>query len=168
MTPNPGSGPGDTSARCRRATAADAADLARLRVIMLSAERPVTDSTWKQAAAAWFCDQLLGNAGFAAFVVPGEQHLLSCAVGLLHHHPPRPGADPWRGLIVSVATDPLHRRRGHARSCVTAVRDWLVEQGAAAVALTPSPDSRALYLDLGFTDDRDPHMLWRPPPPPRR
>jgi GNAT superfamily N-acetyltransferase len=149
----------------RRATPKDADELARLRVVMLNAEHPAADANWLQTAGDWFRSQLLTNPGFAAFVIPADTGLVSCAVGLLHHHPPRPGAAPLHGLIISVATDPQHRRHGYARSCVTAVRDWLIEQGAAAVALTPSPTSRGLYLDLGFTDDRDPHMLWRPPPP---
>lgn len=148
----------------RGATPQDATELARLRLVMLSAEHPVQDPAFAEQATGWFHDQLTDNPRFAAFVVPSDNGLISCAAGLLHHHPPRPGTAPLRGHILSVTTDPQHRRRGHARTCVSALLGWLIEQGAAAVTLTSSHDGHALYRDLGFASDTDEYLVWRGPP----
>ena len=145
----------------RRARPDDSGELARLRLVMLHAEHPIEDSSWTAEAARWFRDQLDANPSFAAYVIADSSGLVCCAAGLVNHHPPRPGTSPYRGHIFSVATDPEHRRRGYARACVSALREWLVERGAASVTLTSSPDGHELYRSLGFVRDPDDYMVWR-------
>ncbi|MFC8716565.1 GNAT family N-acetyltransferase [Kitasatospora sp. NPDC057198] len=144
------------SGTVRRAVAADAEELARLRLVMLHAADIATPPGWKQTCAAWFRERLTGPGGFAAFVVDGggagAGALVSCAVAQYDHCLPRPGRAPYIGVIASVATDPAHRRRGHARQVVAAARQWLADAGCGQVRLTASPDGERLYRDLGFTD----------------
>ncbi|KDN81050.1 NUDIX hydrolase [Kitasatospora cheerisanensis] len=137
----------------RRAVATDADELARLRLVMLHSADVATPPGWEKTCAAWFRERLTGQRGFAAFVVDGGAGVLvSCAVAQYDHCLPRPGRAPFSGVIASVATDPAHRRRGHARRVVAAARQWLAEVGCGQVRLTASPDGERLYRDLGFTD----------------
>ncbi|MFD7729630.1 GNAT family N-acetyltransferase [Kitasatospora phosalacinea] len=137
----------------RRAVAADAEELARLRLVMLHSAGISTPPGWEMSCAAWFRERLTGQGRFGAFVVDGGAGaLVSCAVARYDHCLPRPGRAPYTGVIASVATDPAHRRRGHARKVVAAARQWLADVGCGQVRLTASPDGERLYRDLGFTD----------------
>ncbi|MCT2593434.1 GNAT family N-acetyltransferase [Streptomyces sp. N2-109] len=96
----------------------------------------------------------------------GTGRLLSCAVG---RYTPRllPSARTIAanvGEIVSVATDPDHRRNGYAHACTTAVMSWLAEHDVSDVRLRASPDGRPLYEGMGFEVITDVFMSWRPPP----
>ncbi|MFF4344918.1 GNAT family N-acetyltransferase [Kitasatospora sp. NPDC001540] len=142
-----------TAGSVRRAVASDAGELARLRLVMLHSAGVTAPPGWERTCADWFRERLAGRSGFAAFVVDGGAGaLVSCAVAQYDHCLPRPGRAPYIGVIASVATDPAHRRRGHARQAVAAARQWLVDVGCGQVRLTASPDGERLYRDLGFTD----------------
>ncbi|WP_452672759.1 GNAT family N-acetyltransferase [Streptomyces albidochromogenes] len=74
---------------------------------------------------------------------------------------------PWSALQATVnrkrsadalAGLPGHRRRGHARSCVQALFDWLRERGAGSVDLNASAEAEPLYASLGFVRKPDPSM----------
>ncbi|KIE23722.1 hypothetical protein LK08_28425 [Streptomyces sp. MUSC 125] len=155
----------------RRATDADAAELARMRRLALtcpavpwSTPRLVPDGPWTeecgQALAAMLTDQ--AQETFAAFVVdaaPGR--VAACAMGFLLPRLPGPGSDkPFNGDISTVATDPGFRRRGYARAVVIALRDWMVERGCKRITLTASSEGEPLYASLGFVAD-EPRMSWR-------
>ncbi|MFI9788618.1 GNAT family N-acetyltransferase [Kitasatospora sp. NPDC051984] len=142
-----------TAGPVRRAVAADAEELARLRLVMLHSANVATPPGWEKTCAAWFRERLTEQGAFAAFVVDGgEGTVVSCAAAQYDHCLPRPGQAPYIGVIASVATDPAHRRRGHARQAVAAARQWLADVGCGQVHLTASPDGERLYRDLGFTD----------------
>ncbi|WP_063736521.1 GNAT family N-acetyltransferase [Kitasatospora aureofaciens] len=149
-----------TGAGVRRATSGDAAELARLRLIMLASAGVEAPPGWERECAAWFGELLAGDESFAAFVVDdGTGRLLSCAVAHYGTRLPRPGRSPYAGHIASVATDPAHRRQGHARRVVTAAQAWLAAAGCGRIDLTASSDGEALYRDLGFTDPTGPIPL---------
>jgi GNAT superfamily N-acetyltransferase len=65
---------------------------------------------------------------------------------------PRPGhldGQP-EGLILSVWTDPAHRRRGLATRIMGAILEWCRERGVTRVTLHASEEGRGIYERLGF------------------
>lgn len=109
-----------------------------------------------------FAAMLDGPDTIAAFVVdatPGR--VASCAVGFLLPRLPGPGSSkPFDGDISTVATDPEFRRRGYARTVVTALMGWMAVRGCKRISLTASPEGEPLYASLGFVYD-EPRMTWR-------
>lgn len=154
----------------RRATAADAGELVRLRAVLLahmSGQDPAGDD-WRQAAADLFRARLdESDPTMAAYVVdrpdrPGT--LAACAVGAVDQRLGGPGNPAGTsGYVYSVATDPDQRRRGYSRQCVTALLDWYRDRGIAAVFLRASEQGEPLYRSLGFVRTPDPTMLLRLP-----
>ncbi|GAA3342779.1 GNAT family N-acetyltransferase [Amorphoplanes nipponensis] len=148
----------------RRAGMEDAAELLRLRSVMLAAVRPGLDDpqSWIGPGVP-VVRRLLAEQPdtMAAFVVdaPGGPGLAACAVGTIDQRLPGPN-DPTgrRGYVLNVATDPAHRRRGHSRACMTALLAWFTERGIGAVDLRASADGEPLYASLGFVRNRDPGM----------
>ncbi|MFI9210286.1 GNAT family N-acetyltransferase [Streptomyces sp. NPDC053253] len=146
----------------RRADRHDAAELTRLRRIMLDTTRPTPDGEWVTGCEAAFADFLEGPC-FVAFVVeaPDGAGLASCAVGTYVPRFPSPTSDsPFQGEIHSVATDPAWRRRGYGRAVVTATMQWLADQSCSSVRLNASPDGLPLYTELGFRPIPAPAMTW--------
>jgi GNAT superfamily N-acetyltransferase len=148
----------------RRAGAGDAAELMRLRTVMMNAldRDPVAPASWQDAGAAVLRRQLTDPADvLAAFVVdrPGGPGLAACVVGAIDQRLPGPN-DPTglRGYVYNVATDPEHRRRGYSRACMRALIDWYARRGIAAVDLRASAAGEPLYASLGFQRSRDPGM----------
>ncbi|MET8003571.1 GNAT family N-acetyltransferase [Nonomuraea glycinis] len=163
----------------RRATAADADELVRLRAVLLahmSGRDPAGDD-WRRAAAEMFRARLdEPDPTLAAFVVdrldwpdrsdwpdrPGA--LAACAVGAVDQRLGGPGNPAGTtGYVYNVATDPDQRRRGYSRQCVTALLDWYRDRGIAAVFLRASAEGEPLYRSLGFARTPDPSMLLRFP-----
>jgi GNAT superfamily N-acetyltransferase len=154
----------------RRATAADAGELVRLRAVLLahmSGQDPAGDD-WRRAAGELFRARLdEPDPTMAAFVVdrpdrPGT--LAACAVGAVDQRLGGPGNPAGTsGYVYSVATDPDQRRRGYSRQCVTALLDWYRDRGIAAVFLRASEQGEPLYRSLGFVRTPDPTMLLRLP-----
>ncbi|MEU0252437.1 GNAT family N-acetyltransferase [Streptomyces sp. NPDC006184] len=150
----------------RRARPEDAAEVLRLRQLML-------DSLWgngSPGAADWHAQSLptlrerLGeeDGDFAAFVVdragrPGA--LAALVAGTVEYRIGKAGNPRGRvGYVFSVATDPDARRRGYARSGMTELLAWFRARGAGHVLLNASPEAEPLYASLGFTRDPDPSM----------
>ena len=144
------------AARLRRAGPEDAEVLTTLRAVMLDAlgeGRPaVGDEVWRAATVEWLRELLDRRDAAAAFVIDdGELGVVAVALGTIAIGAPMPGArDRRRGQVFSVVTDPRARRRGHARTCVRAVVDWLDGQGVVRTDLTASGEGLDLYRDLGF------------------
>jgi ribosomal protein S18 acetylase RimI-like enzyme len=66
--------------------------------------------------------------------------------------------DGWRGNMYRLAVDPAHRRHGVARALVAAGEARLHSLGARRItALVAREDAvaRALWLELGYEDDRE-------------
>ena len=141
----------------RRAGAADAEELVRLRRVMYAdadGELP-EPAPWQRAAAETLRRQLAEPGGPAvAFVVdkpdqPGE--LAACAIGAVDWRLPGP-TNPVAevGYVLNVATDVDSRRRGYARACMVALLAWYRDRGVWRVDLRASAEAEPLYRSLGF------------------
>jgi GNAT superfamily N-acetyltransferase len=157
----------DTQARplvARRATAADAAALTRLRELMLSDMgmlAPGADPGWRDKAEAWFAKRLDDKDDFAAFVIEDpDLGVISCAAGVCDQHAPGPGNPGGvQCLVFNMSTDPRYRRHGCARACLDALLAWFRDETEARVInLNATADGTALYLSLGFTEPRYPAL----------
>lgn len=153
----------------RRAAAADAGELARLRHLSLTCPampwtepRAVPDGPWVKECEEAITALLRDQDTAAAFVVDAEPgRMAACAMGVLLPRLPGPDSGkPFNGDISTVATDPEFRRRGYARATVKALMDWMTVSGCKRISLASSPEGEPLYTSLGFTYD-DPRMSWR-------
>jgi ribosomal protein S18 acetylase RimI-like enzyme len=144
----------------RRATPDDAKELTRLREIMLEVIAPGAGPSWKEDCTDAFGTALADADGpLQAFVAddPGRPgRLAACSVGVIQAHLPSPhNPSGMSGYILNVATDPAHRRQGHARAVVTATLDWMRDRGIERVDVHASEQAEALYRDLGFHEPRN-------------
>jgi GNAT superfamily N-acetyltransferase len=155
----------------RRATPDDAAELMRLRRVMLESLPDAggfPDGPWVAEGEAVFQRQLADPADrVAAFVVdrpdaggPDARRLAACVVGAIDERLPNPVDGPYRGYVYNVATDRAYRRRGFSRACMEALLQWYDGRGLRVVFLHASPDGMPLYSSLGFTLLEDPAMRW--------
>ncbi|MEU4221057.1 GNAT family N-acetyltransferase [Actinoplanes sp. NPDC026623] len=149
----------------RRATAADAAELVRLRGILIAAmhDHLPADGGWQQQAQMTLEKRLLApEPTLVAFVVAqpdAPSRLAACAVGTVEERLGGPGnPDGLTGYVFNVATDPAHRRRGYSRWCTTALLAWYRDHGIATVDLRATPPAEPLYRSLGFERTADPAM----------
>ncbi|MEW2284500.1 GNAT family N-acetyltransferase [Streptomyces sp. NPDC047841] len=152
--------------RVRRARPEDAAEVLRLRQVMidsLSGAGGSGSAEWHAESLPVLRERLADQDGdFAAFVVehPGRPGALAALVaGTVEYRIGRAGNPRGRvGHVFSVATDPDARRRGYARACMEGLLDWFRARGAGHVLLNASPEAEPLYSSLGFTRDPDPSM----------
>jgi GNAT superfamily N-acetyltransferase len=149
----------------RRAGAADALELVRLRGVLLGSmighETP--DDGWQESSASIFSKRLVEpDPTMAAFVVdrPGAPGMLAaCAVGTIEERLGIPGNPSGLvGYVFNVATDPEQRRLGYSRACVTALLDWYRERGIRTIDLRATAEGEPLYRSLGFSHTADPAM----------
>jgi GNAT superfamily N-acetyltransferase len=143
----------------RQGTVEDAEELTRLRAVMIGAFGPIMDESWWAPCVAAFRDALADPHGpLQAFVTDapdGPGLLAACSVGVIQQRLPSPSNPTGRtGYILSVATDPRHRRQGHARAVVVATLDWFRSRGIERVDLHASDEGEHLYRDLGFREPR--------------
>lgn len=143
--------------RARQATAADAVELTRLRAVMIETFSSIGDDSWRPLCISTFEKALSDPEGpLQAFVTdaPGEAGVLaSCAAGVIMTRLPSPRNPRGRtGYILSVATDPRHRRRGHARASVSALLEWFHRCGIHQIDLNASEYAENLYRELGFAE----------------
>ena len=66
-----------------------------------------------------------------------------------------------RPMIVNVYTERAYRRRGLARRLMTAMLDWLRQEGYGTVSLHASDYGRPLYESLGFQATNEMRMQLR-------
>jgi ribosomal protein S18 acetylase RimI-like enzyme len=147
----------------RRATAADAAELTRLReMVLIVLGQDVEELSWRPNAIAAFEERLAPGGDLAGFVIDGDQGVLAAgAVGFVVNLLPGPTRPDGRtGYLLNVATDPRYRRRGHARAVTTAMLDWFHGQGVRRVELYTTTESDALYAGLGFTEHPSRVLTW--------
>ncbi|MGW7546584.1 GNAT family N-acetyltransferase [Streptomyces sp. NPDC054770] len=151
----------------RRATTEDAAEVLRLRQVMIDALPGGDTSTGWHTQARSVLEEKLGepDGDFAAFVVdhpdrPGA--LAALVAGTVDYRIGKAHNPHGRsGYVFSVATDPDARRRGYARACMTELLAWFRERGAGQVMLTASAEAEPLYAALGFAHKPDPTMSLR-------
>ncbi|GLW32703.1 hypothetical protein Areg01_56410 [Actinoplanes regularis] len=147
----------------RPASPADAAELIRLRAIMLGDFRfPEWNDDWREPARRTLSDLLARpEPTLAAFVAdrPDGAGLAACAVGSIEQRLGGPSYPDGRvGYVFNVVTDPDMRRRGYSRECVTALIEWFRKHGVRAVDLRASADGEPLYRSLGFRRVTEPAM----------
>ena len=145
----------------RRATPADAEDLAHLRGLMHAAMgvQELSDE-WRATTVDAFRRRLAAE-DFVAFGIEEEGRLVSCGAGWLQEHLPSPyQLDPRRGHIASMSTEPEWRRRGYARDVFAALMDWFAVAGVPRVDLRATDDGRALYESFGFRALGGATMAW--------
>jgi GNAT superfamily N-acetyltransferase len=149
----------------RAAQTADAAELVRLRGVMLSGMHGVAPEpgSWQEIGVSTLLRRLAEpECSMAAFVVdrpdnPGR--LAACAVGTIDERLGTPDNPSGRsGYLFNVATDPEYRRRGYSRACVSALLDWFRERGVHLFGLAASAAGEPLYRSLGFTRTEMPAM----------
>lgn len=146
--------------KVRRAEAADAADLVRLRAQMLAdMGRSVGDDAdpWRARAEDWFADRLVHGREFAAFVVDDpDDGVVACSAGICDFHAPGPeNLTGVRGHVFNMSTFRAHRRRGYARACLQSQLEWFRDETEARViGLNATPEGIALYRSVGFTEPR--------------
>lgn len=143
----------------RQAVVADAAELTRLREVMISIFGPVLDHSWREPCIEAFRTALADPDGpLQAFVTDAPDQpgmLASCSVGVIQQRLPGPSNPGGRtGYLLSVATDPRFRRQGHARAVVAATLDWFRDRGVPRVDLHASDQGESLYRELGFHEPR--------------
>lgn len=120
-------------------------------------------AAWSDATADWFRAALHDRTACAAFVVdePGRG-IVSVAVGRTVPWMPSPrNPSGLRGHVFNVATDADRRRRGHARTCMSALLDWFRDQTEVSrVDLNASSYGFELYRSLGFVLPREPALQF--------
>jgi ribosomal protein S18 acetylase RimI-like enzyme len=65
------------------------------------------------------------------------------------------GHDGHRGWVYYVATDPLHRGKGHGRAIMNAAEEWLRQAGIAKLQLMVRSDNtkvQAFYESIGYDE----------------
>ena len=146
----------------RRAGVDDAAELTRLRALMLSAMGgDPTVPGWVQACEEAFVRRLVEPERFSAWVVEADGRPVSSGVGWLEEHLPSPGSfDGRRGHVASMSTEPDHRRRGYGRLVLTALMGWFASLEVPRVDLRATSDGRPLYEELGFRELGGATMAW--------
>ncbi|MEU3344360.1 GNAT family N-acetyltransferase [Streptomyces sp. NPDC006700] len=151
----------------RRAEPEDAAEVLRLRQVMIDSVHGTDPSTdWHAESLPVLRARLADPDGdFAAYVVDHPERpgaLAALVAGTLDYRIGRAGHPGGTvGYVFSVATDPDTRRRGYARACMETLLDWFRERGAGRVQLTTSTEGAPLYTSLGFRPKPDPLLeLW--------
>ncbi|WP_238153513.1 GNAT family N-acetyltransferase [Kribbella speibonae] len=156
-----------TDIQVRRAGAADAESLVRLRGLMISSmgtDIGGPDAPWRATALKWFTEQLASPDTFAAYVVDDPSSgVVAGATGNVYAHPPGPNdRTTVRGHLYNVSTEPDFRRRGLARACVGALMDWFRDEtDVGQVELHATADGIDLYRSLGFTEAKYPTLRFR-------
>ncbi|WP_432126410.1 GNAT family N-acetyltransferase [Streptomyces sp. bgisy082] len=141
----------------RPAAADDAAEITRLRSQLVLSE-PL-DEKWLLICRDQLASRLRpeGDARACVADAPGGGPA-ACALALIH--PVLSASKYPKGLaarIHVVATEPAYRRRGLARSAVSALLEALEREGVALYELHASEEAAPLYEELGFT--RDPALM---------
>lgn len=138
----------------REAALADAPLLARQRRLMFDSigSLPTDQGDLLEAAVIRYIVQAMPAGTFRSWVVEHEGTVVSGGGLQIRTLMPRPGyvyGEP-EGLIVSMWTDPEHRRRGLGRRIVEAILAWGRENGITRFTLHASDDGRPLYELYGF------------------
>ncbi|MEV4482202.1 GNAT family N-acetyltransferase [Micromonospora coxensis] len=155
----------------RRAGGADAAEVVRLRGVMLASMSGTAPAPgpWQEAARQVLRDHLdAADATMAVFVVDAPERpgvLAACATGTVEQRLGGPANPDGRvGYVFNVVTDPGYRRRGYSRACLTALLDWYRDRGVRKIDLRASAEGEPLYRSLGFADVSGPTLRLSLPP----
>lgn len=138
----------------REATVEDAPVLARQRRLMFDAisRMPSDEGDATEAAILAYIQRAMPAGTFRSWVVEYQGAIVAGGGLQLRTLMPRPGHVDFapEGLIVSMWTDPEHRRRGLGRRVVEAILAWGRANGVGRFTLHASEDGRPLYELYGF------------------
>jgi GNAT superfamily N-acetyltransferase len=138
----------------RTATVEDAAILAYQRRAMFEAMGvlPADEVRPLEVATRAYLERAIAEGAYRGWVVELDGKVV--AGGGLQVRPlvPRPGytRGEAEGLIVSMWTEPAHRRRGLARQVLETILAWTSSNGVRRLVLHASDDGRPLYQLYGF------------------
>jgi GNAT superfamily N-acetyltransferase len=160
--------PASAAYTIREAALADAPVLARQRRLMFDSIAPLPgkDGDRLEAAILRYIMQAMPAGTFRSWVVEHRGAIVAGGGLQLRTLMPRPGyvfGEP-EGLIVSMWTDPEHRRRGLGRLVVEAILAWGRGNGVTRFTLHASNDGRPLYELYGFTQTNEMRLEGPPVP----
>jgi ribosomal protein S18 acetylase RimI-like enzyme len=154
----------------RRAVPDDAAELTRLRAVLLKSlgiDHP--PQAWWAATERLFAERLARDDRFAAYVIDDAERpgrLTASAVGWVEVHLPSVRTlSPLNGRIASVCVDAPTRGHGHGRAVMEAIMGFLADRGVTYVELQSTDMAEGFYRSLGFIDSWGIALSWRPSVP---
>lgn len=105
-----------------------------------------------EASSRTFFAQSLAEGWYRGWLAQNEAGEVVAGGGILIlPWPSNPrDAQILRPMIVNIYTESAYRRRGLARRLMTAMLDWLRQEGYGTVSLHASDLGRPLYESLGF------------------
>jgi GNAT superfamily N-acetyltransferase len=151
----------------RPATAADVAELVRLRKVMMDAMGVPEEPTWERACAEFLAASLAeGTTGAVVADDPDRAaRLVAGGVGTVAVRLPSPMTpNGCYGYIASMVTEEPWRGRGLATGIVLGLLDWFAGVGVHRVDLHASAQGEPVYRALGFTESTYPELRWRRAP----
>lgn len=146
----------------RRATEADAQELARLRVASLIEQGHLRDADPRPFARRAVDDfvRLFREERLVAWVVCSAETIVGSACAIYFDRLPFPDGT-LHAELSGVYVAPAYRGAGYASQLVDAVVNDVRGSGARRTFLRPSPGARSLYARLGFVDDATGLMALR-------
>ncbi|MDP9220011.1 MAG: GNAT family N-acetyltransferase [Actinomycetota bacterium] len=151
----------------RLAGPADAAEITRLRAVMLASVDggPLRlDEEWADLCRSELASRLAAGTVLVAMVVdaPDGSGLAAAGIGVIDLRLPAPGRLSTRvGHISSMCTDAQWRRQGYGTAVLDAIVAWLRERGCSRVELAASDDGLPLYQRSGFVESPNPSLRRR-------
>jgi GNAT superfamily N-acetyltransferase len=142
------------SYQIRPAEACDAGIIARQRAAMfrdMGLVSPEEGELLRSASEPWVA-ALLSNGGYFGWLVEYDNVVVAGGGIIIRELPPTPGCyriGRW-GNIMSVYTEPTHRRRGLARRLMETILAWCGSHAIDQVTLAASDEGRPLYEAMGF------------------
>jgi GNAT superfamily N-acetyltransferase len=138
----------------RRATEADAQELARLRVASLIEQGHLRDADPRPFADRAVDDivRLFRDGRLVAWVLCSGETIVGSACAVYFDRLPFPDGT-LHAELSGVYVAPSYRGAGCATQLVEAVVEEIRASGVRRTFLRPSPGARSLYARLGFVDD---------------
>jgi GNAT superfamily N-acetyltransferase len=140
--------------RVRAATLDDVPVLAYQRCEMFVATGAIDQAVTAEldAAERRYLTRAMPAGTFVAWIVEAAGEVVAGGGLQLRTLQPRPGfvrGEP-EGLVVSMWTEPAHRRRGLGRQVLDAMLTWCRSRGIRRLTLHASAEGRPLYEAVGF------------------
>lgn len=146
----------------------DAAEIARLGVLMFEALDLTPDDGFRRAAADAVAARI-ADGSVVAFVVDdpaGGGRLVANAAAVVTTRLPHPRNPSGRTAYVQyVCTEAAWRGRGLGRAVMEALVAWCRVNDVLLVELHASPDGLPLYRSMGFDENPNPALRLRLPRP---
>ena len=143
----------------RQAAPEDAPVLAYQRRAMFAAMRWVEadEHAALENASRTQIERAIIAGSFVAWLVECDGRPVAGGGMLLRALMPRPGFldGGTEGYLLSMWTEPEHRRKGLATRIVRAALDWCRERGIGRVSLHASDEGRLVYQRLGFASTNE-------------